>query len=96
MQLHNIYECPQCKSRIVLPPELNETDQMEIIESFRSGRKIETMLLLGSKFSIGLGDSKAMMIHISERKDHCANCGHQLLETGVTYCPSCSGLNLNW
>jgi uncharacterized Zn finger protein (UPF0148 family) len=96
MELHSIYECPQCQSRLALPTELDETDQMEIMRSFRLGRKIETVMLIRSKFNLGLGECKTMMVHISEQKDHCAKCGHTLLETGITYCPSCSGLNLNW
>ena len=96
MEMHNIYECPQCNNKLTLPDEMTESDQMEIVMVCRSGRKIDAILLIRSKYNLGLAESSLLVRHISDPKDHCANCKNRLPETGVTFCPSCSGLNLNW
>jgi hypothetical protein len=96
MEITDVYECPQCKNRIALPPEMTEQDQEEIARICRSSRKLEAMKYIFQKFKLGLIESKVIMVHVSTPKDHCVNCGNKLLETGITYCPSCSGLNLNW
>jgi len=96
MEITDVYECPQCKNRITLPPEMTEQDQEKIAQICRSSGKIETLKYIIQKFKLGLLESKVIMIHVSICQNHCIHCGNKLLETGVTYCPSCSGLNFNW
>ena len=96
MGILNIYECPQCKNKITLPLEITEKDQEEIAQICRAVSRIDAWRTIREKFNLGLTESKVIMAHISMPKDHCTNCSNTLLETGITYCPSCSGLNFNW
>ena len=90
------YYCHPCKFRIILPVELENESQLELVKLSRSGRNIDAMIAMRLKYGLGLGDAKFITKHISRPKDHCADCGKKLLEDGVTNCPSCSGLNFNW
>ena len=89
------YECPKCNNRLTLPLEIDAEDREAIVRVFRSGGKIDTMIVIRERLNLGLLESKIMTAHMVERKDHC-RCGGKLLEEGITYCPSCSGLNFNW
>jgi Zn finger protein HypA/HybF involved in hydrogenase expression len=91
------YECPNCNKTITVPLDMKVEDQELLAAMWRSGRKIEAiadarkMNFLGS-----LANCKGIMVHISDPKDSCLRCGSKLLERGITCCPSCNGLNLNW
>lgn len=96
MDLDDIYECPQCNHKISVPANLTTEDQDEIARLFRSGRKVESIVLVRSKLGLRFDESKIIVRHISDPQHRCANCNGKLIETGITYCPTCSGLNLNW
>jgi hypothetical protein len=89
--------CPQCRNHILIPAELNESAQVNLADFLRSSRRrIETMEKLMQSYGMGLRDAKALTAHITDPRGHCANCAGHLLEEGITHCPSCSALNLNW
>jgi len=95
--MFEIYDCPNCNTKITVPLEMKIEDQEDFAAMWRSGRKIEAMAdARKMNFPGGLANCKGIMVHISEPKDSCVRCGSKLLETGITYCPSCNGLNLNW
>jgi hypothetical protein len=89
--------CPQCRNHILIPAELNEPARVELADFLRSSRrKIETMEKLMQMYGMGLRDAKALVAHITAPRGHCANCASRLPGGGITHCPSCSALNLNW
>ena len=94
--MNETYECPKCNRKFTLPAEINEQVQAELAEACRGPRKIDAMALICQKLNVGLGDSKCMVMHISGPGGICGRCAHKLLESGITYCPSCNSLNLNW
>jgi len=94
--MNEIYECPKCNGSITLPNDISEQVQAELAEACRGTRKIEAMLIIREKLNIGLGESKFMIWHISGLDSLCGRCSHKLLESGITYCPACNSLNLNW
>lgn len=96
MHITDVYECPQCRKKITLPKEMTAQDQEEIARICREVAHIEAWRVIIERFGLGLVEGKVVMVHISVPKDHCANCRKPLLESGITYCPSCSGLNFNW
>jgi Zn finger protein HypA/HybF involved in hydrogenase expression len=54
------------------------------------------MKLIMQKLNVGLSDSKMIIEHTSSPTGNCGRCGQKLLESGITYCPACNSLNLNW
>jgi Zn finger protein HypA/HybF involved in hydrogenase expression len=95
--MFEIYDCPDCNTQITASLEMKIEDQEELAAMWRSGRKIEA-IADARKFNFlgNLANCKGIMVHISDPKDSCLRCGSKLSETGITYCPSCNGLNLNW
>ncbi|MBE0671879.1 MAG: hypothetical protein IH588_14930 [Anaerolineales bacterium] len=90
------YFCHHCQQSITLPDALDNSIPDETVRLSRINRNIDAMFTLQVKFGVGLGDAKFITQHISKSKGRCANCGKNLLEDGITYCPHCSGLNFNW
>ena len=90
------YYCHPCNQSITLPDELDNSIPTEALRLSRINRNIDAMFTLRIKFGVGLDDAKFIAQHISKPKFRCANCGKNLLEDGITYCPHCSGLNFNW
>ena len=90
------YECPKCGGKLTLPSEIDEKTRAEVLEACQGISKIEAMKFMMERLGVGLGDSKMIIQHISGSNGVCGRCGHKLLESGVTYCPSCNSLNLNW
>ena len=94
--MNEIYECPKCGGSLTLPSEIDEKVKAEVVDACHWDRKIEAMVFIMKKLNVGLGDSKSIIWHISGPNGICGRCGHTLVESGVTYCPSCNSLNLNW
>jgi hypothetical protein len=91
------YRCPQCGNRIVIPAEMNESARVELADFLRlSHSRIESMTKLMHSFGVGLREAKVTVTHITDTKGTCVQCRGRLLEGGITNCPSCSALNLNW
>ena len=97
MELHQTYECPNCAEKITLPRDMKIEDQTEIAGVIRSGRKLDAVMVArGKGYLGGLVECKFIVFHIPDPKGRCVRCRHKLFETGITYCPICSELNLNW
>jgi uncharacterized Zn finger protein (UPF0148 family) len=94
--MNETYECPKCGASLTLPSEIDGKTKAEVVDACRWDRKIEAMAFIMKKLNVGLGDSKSILWHISGPNGHCGRCGHALLESGITYCPFCNSLNLNW
>ncbi|MFT3893505.1 MAG: hypothetical protein QM730_17900 [Anaerolineales bacterium] len=94
--MNETYECPKCNGKFTLPAEINEQVRLELAEACRGPGKIDAMSLIRTRLHVSLGDSKFMVVHISGVDGVCGQCAHKLLESGITYCPSCNSLNLNW
>lgn len=90
------YYCHLCSLSITLPDELDNSIPTEAVRLSRINRNIDAMFVLQTNFGVRMDDAKFIAQHISKPKFHCANCGKNLLEDGITYCPHCSGLNFNW
>jgi hypothetical protein len=91
------YECPNCNAMVTVPLDMKIEDQEQFAAMWRSGRKIEAIYEASKKKYLGdLTNCKGIMLHISDPNDSCLRCGTKLLESGITYCPFCNGLNLNW
>jgi hypothetical protein len=94
--MNETYECPKCNCTLTLPADISGQVQVELAEACRGDRKIEAMKVIREKLGVGLGECKFMIYHISGLGGVCGQCGRKLLESGVTYCPDCNSLNLNW
>ncbi len=90
------YYCHPCNLSITLPDELDNGVPAEAVRLSRINRNIDAMFVLRMTFGVRLDDAKFIAKHISKPKFRCADCGKNLLEDGITYCPHCSGLNFNW
>jgi len=95
--LLDTYDCPKCRNKITIPRDMKTEDQKDIATKWRSGGKIEAIMVARRKQYLGgLAECSILVSHISRVGDRCVECSHALLETGITYCPACNGLNLNW
>lgn len=90
------YECPKCGGKVTVPSEIEEQTKQEVLEACRGNFKIDAMKLIMQKLNVGLRDSKMIIEHTASSPGNCGRCGQQLLESGITYCPACNSLNLNW
>ncbi len=91
-----IYFCHPCQQSITLPDELDNSTPTEAVRLSRINRNIDAMFVLRTNFGVHSEDAKFIVEHISKPRFRCANCGKNLLEDGITYCPHCNALNFNW
>ena len=97
METYETYECPNCGEKIILLDNMHIEDQVEIANVFRSGKKLEAVMVARGKSCLGnLSECKSIVFHVSDPRGYCVRCGNKLIETGVTYCFFCNELNLNW
>jgi ribosomal protein L37E len=86
--------CRRCGSQVAWPDQLDDAGRAAIAGAARVAR-LPAIKLLQEQFGMSLGGAKAVGFHISKSQNTCHRCGTAVPE-GVSTCPNCQCLNLNW
>jgi len=89
-------QCPRCKVKFEIPEALGEADKAALLELLRGPQFIRAMGWLMEHHHTGLGNAKALLMHVPREEGLCVYCNRELLDEGETICPVCNALNFNW
>jgi hypothetical protein len=87
-------QCRRCGSEVAWPDQLDDAGRAAIAVAARAAR-LPTIKRLQEQFGMSLGSAKALGFHISRSENTCHRCRKTVSE-GVSTCPNCKCLNLNW
>ena len=89
-------KCQKCGAAVPVPDLPTESRRSIAAVAHDTGR-LQAMLELRDGARIGLGDAKAIVLHLSGKGGACHRCGTRLNEAGEEQdCPKCRSLNLLW
>ena len=90
------YDCPKCKTSVVVPEDLPESIKAEAGRVARRTNPLQAMRLLVGRADVPLGQAKGIGLHLTRREGKCHRCGTILPGGEAAHCTQCGALNLNW
>lgn len=87
------WDCPNCRVSVAMPSDLSLTDAQEFAALCRRDR-VGAMRFAENQFSLGLRESKALVLHVTSKCGVCHRCNRPLASR-ESVC-ACRSLNLDW
>ena len=90
------YDCPKCRTSVVVPDDLPEEIKTEVSSAARRTSPLLAMRLLVGRTNVPLGQAKGIGLHITRQEGKCHRCGTILPDGEAVHCSKCRALNLDW
>jgi hypothetical protein len=87
--------CNRCKA-IVLVPDLTDSEKELVLSSISESRKLMAIQQVKKHGDLKLIDAKCLINHLAESRGSCHKCSYANIEKGVSVCPQCKSVNIDW
>ena len=91
----SVIHCGRCGYDIAIP-ELSTDEKSMLLYLYRVGKSLSVVEQLRRVNGLDLAQAKAILDHLTPQSSQCHRCDFNTLAEGVSQCPKCKSVNLNW